>query len=82
MQIWRERIILSITVVPQLKGLVDMFASAHCRSEAAKYAALAQGAKSRVEQNRYLRMERSYEMARSAEFDAALHELLQQLKAQ
>jgi len=60
-----------------------MLASEQCRSEAAKYAALAQGAKSRVEQNRYLRMERSYElMARSAEFDAALHELLQQLKAQ
>jgi hypothetical protein len=58
-----------------------MLASHDCRSEAARYAMLAQGAKSRLEQDRYLRMKRSYElMARSADFDAALDELLQQWK--
>ena len=58
-----------------------MLASHHCRSEAERYATLAQGAKSRVEQDRHLRMKRSYElMARSADFDTALDKLLQQLR--
>jgi hypothetical protein len=60
-----------------------MLASHHCRSEAARYATLEQGAKSRVEKERYLRMKRSYELlARSADFDTALDELLQQLRGQ
>ena len=64
-------------------GHVVMLASHHCRSEAERYAMLAQRAKSRVEQDRHLRMKRSYElMARSADFDMALGELLDQLKAQ
>ena len=60
-----------------------MLASHHCRSEAERYATLARGAKSLVEQDRHLRMKRSYElMARSADFDTALDELLHQLKGQ
>jgi hypothetical protein len=72
---------INSSVIRSRGGVVDMLALAHCRSEAARYAVLAQGAKSRVDENRYLRMKRSYElMARSAEFDAALRDLLQQLK--
>jgi len=60
-----------------------MLASNHCRSEAERYATLARGAKSLVEQDRHLRMKRSYDlMARSADFDLALGELLHQLKGQ
>jgi hypothetical protein len=49
-----------------------MLASHHCRSEAARYAALAQGAKSRVEQDRYLRMKRSYELMAAAQISMRL----------
>jgi hypothetical protein len=56
-----------------------MLAAHHCRSEAERFTTLAQAANSCVEQDRCLRMKRSYElMARSADFDTALDKLLQQ----
>jgi hypothetical protein len=51
------------------------------RSQSDRYAELAQGAKSSQDRERFLRMKRSYSLiARSAEFDKKLGDLITRLK--
>jgi len=59
-----------------------MYEARECQSQAEHYARLAERAGSRRERDRLLRMKRAYElMARGAEFNASLDELMRRLKA-
>lgn len=58
-----------------------MYPAPDCRSKANHYAELAQRAKSVQDRDQLLRMQRSYDlMARSADFDVALNDLIQRFK--
>jgi len=57
-----------------------MYDAKECRAQAERYGELAQRATLMRERDRFLRMQRAYAlMARSADFDDALNELMEQL---